>query len=100
MEQITGKWGVKEFFVRWMREAFASGAALLAFAVAGTIISPTTFGSWGDLALWIEKLVLVFASGFIAGLASSLSKLIRVKKEENTEENTDVSDNNVASQGQ
>ena len=99
MEKNIGKWGAKEFFARWMREAVASGAALLAFVVAGTALNPNTFGSWGDLALWIEKLALVFAAGFIAGLASSLGKLIRVEKEGNDEENTDVSDNNVAPQG-
>lgn len=83
MEQIIEKWGIKNFFIRWMREALASGAALLAFVVAGTALDPMGFGSWGDLWAWITKLALVFASGFITGLASALSKLIRVKKEEN-----------------
>lgn len=83
MEQIIEKWGIKNFFIRWMREALASGAALLAFVVAGTALDPMGFGSWGDLWAWITKLCLVFASGFITGLASALSKLIRVKKEEN-----------------
>jgi pheromone shutdown protein TraB len=91
MEKIFEKWGAKQFFIRWMREAVASGAALLAFAVAGTTLNPSSFGSWGDLWAWITKLVLVFASGFIAGLASALSKLIRVKKEDNAV-NSDVSD--------
>lgn len=95
MEQIIEKWGIKEFFVRWMREALASGAALLAFVVAGTALDPMGFGSWGDLWAWITKLVLVFASGFITGLASALSKLIRVKRG-NSADNAGVSENGAA----
>lgn len=86
-----GNWGAIEFFTRWIREAVASGAGLLLLAVAGTTLNPSTFGTWADLGLWIEKLALVFASGFIAGLASALSKLIRVRKEGKDEGNTDVS---------
>ena len=99
MEQTTGVWGAKEFFIRWMREAIASGAGLLAFAVAGTALNPSTFGTWADLGLWISKLALVFAAGFIAGLASALNKLLRVRKEGKDEETEKDSGSGTAPQG-
>ena len=96
----TGKWGAKEFFARWMREGVATAAGLLTLLVSGKAITPSTFGSWEDLWLWITQLALVGAAGFVAGLASSLGKLLRVKKEDKDEGNTDVQGVNVAPQGQ
>ena len=87
----TGKWGAKEFFARWMREGLATAAGLLILTVSGKAINPGTFGSWGDLWQWITQLALIGVAGFVAGLASSLGKLLRVKSEGNDEENTDNS---------
>jgi hypothetical protein len=69
-------WNWKSFLVRWLREGLQGAAAAMALLITASLINPV---SWVGVLDVLNKIAIAGAFGFISGLASSLSKLLRLE---------------------
>jgi hypothetical protein len=69
-------WSWKSFLTRWLREGLQGAAAAMALLITASLINPV---SWVGVLDVLNKIAIAGAFGFISGLASSLSKLLRLE---------------------
>lgn len=69
-------WNWKSFLMRWLREGLQGAAAAMALLITASLINPV---SWVGVLDVLNKIAIAGAFGFISGLASSLSKLLRLE---------------------
>lgn len=69
-------WNWKSFLMRWFREGLQGAAAAMALLITASLINPV---SWVGVLDVLNKIAIAGAFGFISGLASSLSKLLRIE---------------------
>lgn len=69
-------WNYKSFLFRWLREGLQGMAAAMLILFTASQVNPTT---WIAMLDFMNQLAIAGAFGFISGLASSLSKLLRLE---------------------
>ena len=69
-------WNWKSFLTRWFREGLQGAAAAMVILFTASQTNPA---SWAGMLDFISQLAIAGAFGFISGLVSSLSKLLRIE---------------------